>query len=854
MKDHKGFLWAGTWSGALYRLSPGGRVERYAGAHGLPRVEGGAVRVQTLLEDRAGNIWVGTRGTGLHRLVAEPAPARALVARTYSAKDGLPSGWINAVRQTRDGRIWVATAGEGLCSFAPSSPGSDPTFRIHGAKNGICEYGAADLAEDHNGNLWVASPCGATRIVRNGFTGYGLADGLATPYVNSIFESRDGDLIVINAPELARDIGRQVNRFDGERFTSVAPNLPSSINYHGWGWGQTITQDHLGEWWIPTGTGLYRFPNVKRVEQLASVKPKGVYDVRSGVPEGEVFRVYEDSRGDIWLATSARMGLLKWERATETLRDYTQESGLPPDVNVTAFREDRAGNLWIGTAEAGLLRYREGKFKRFTVEDGAPPGWITWLYTDGAGRLWVGSQISGLNRIDDPGADVLRAIRYTTLDGLSSNNIRTITEDSSGRVYVGTGHGVDRLEPASRMLKHFTVGDGLPKGTIETAFRDRNGALWFGSQFGLSRFVPETQRSNIAPSVYITGLRVAGVARRIAELGQVTLPALDLASDHNQVSLDFAGIGASISDELRYEYRLEGGGGAWGPPTTERTVSYANLSPGTYRFLVRAVTPEGLTSPMSATVAFEIATPLWRRWWVLALGALVVGSIAYLLYRYRVNRILEIAAMRTRIATDLHDDIGSSLSQIAIMSEVIRRQVEDEKRRVSRPLSVIASTSRELVDSMSDIVWATNPARDHLIDLTQRMRRFAGDLLTARNLEFTFAAPGLESDTQIESDVRREVFLIFKEGINNAVRHSGCSSIEVGFAVADNRLTLRVADDGCSFDPAQATGGHGLASMKRRAESIGGTLDILAAAGQGTAITLQAPFHRRRRGRIRMPT
>src|ERR1044071_6038979 len=146
---------------------------------------------------------------------------------------------------------------------------------------------------------------------------------------------------------------------------------------------------------------------------------------------------------------------------------------------------------------------------------------------------------------------------------------------------------------------------------------------------------------------------------------------------------------------------------------------------------------------------------------------------------------------------------------------------------------------------MADIVWAINPTRDHLIDLTMRMRQFGGDVLTARNIEFTFAAPGLESDIRIKTNVRRDVFLIFKEAINNAVRHSECSSAEIIFAVNDNRLTLKVSDNGHGFDPARASSGHGLASMKHRAQSIGGTLEILAQSGQGTTVTLQVPLRRR---------
>src|SRR6185295_6148656 len=151
--------------------------------------------------------------------------------------------------------------------------------------------------------------------------------------------------------------------------------------------------------------------------------------------------------------------------------------------------------------------------------DGTPPGWIIWLYVDHAGRLWIASQLGGLNCIADTSTNSLHIMKYSTTEGLSSNNIRSITEDEWGRIYVGTGHGVDRLDLETGDVKHFTVADGLPKGTIEHAFRDRTGVLWFGSQFGLSQLIPKRQGSFMLPSVYLTGLRIDGAARPVSEVG-----------------------------------------------------------------------------------------------------------------------------------------------------------------------------------------------------------------------------------------------------------------------------------------------------------------------------------------------
>jgi ligand-binding sensor domain-containing protein/signal transduction histidine kinase len=845
LKDRKGFLWVGTWGGALYRLTPDGRVEHYAlGEHGLSWVQLGndQAAVNTLFEDRDGNVWAGTHGMGLHKLVNDPAPGRALVERVYSMRDGLPSGWINSLLQTHDGKLWVATA-RGLCLAMPTGDAGALKFQIYNSKNGLCDTDIDDLIEDRDGNLWVASKCDLMRVARNGFTGYSITDGLASTHINSIFEDLDGVLTVISRDD-ARNSRRVINRFDGARFSAIVPNLPSDIGYHGWGGWQTIRQDHMGEWWIPTGSdALFRFPKAEPVEQLASMPPKAVYTSREGLPSTEVFHVYEDARGDVWMGiTGMRYGLARWERATNLIHDYTAETGVSPGRDFTGFAEDLQGNLWIGLGEGGgLLRYRDGRFKLFMTDDGVPPGWIIWLYVDRSGRLWIGSQLGGLNRLDDPGAETPQFKRYTTRDGLSSNNIRSITEDLWGRIYVGTGHGVDRLDLETGNVKHYTTADGLPRGIIEQACRDRHGALWFGSPFGLSRLVPEQQESSAPPSIYITGLRVEGVARRVSELGETSLPDLRLASDQTQVSLDFTGLGASLGEELRYQYRLEGAEENWSQPTTERTINYARLAPGSYRFMVRAINANGQVSQMSATLSFTILAPIWQRPWFILLVAAAVGLTVYLLYRYRVTRLLEVANMRTRIATDLHDDIGANLTKIAILSEVARQRFGDAGGP-DNTLSSIARISRESVESMSDIVWAINPRSDSLLDLVRRMREHAEEVFALGDINLSFDAPGVEQHMKLGVDVRRDVFLIFKEAVNNAARHADCMRVQVDFHVDESALSLTVADDGKGFDTSIEGDGQGLSSMHRRAQMLGGTLSVESELGRGTVVTLELPL------------
>ena len=840
LKDRQGAIWVATDGNGLYRLPATGPTERYGPAEGIP-----AYSLTSLLEDREGRIWVGTRaGGGLYRLLRYPDPRQPVVDRTYFRKDGLPADWITSLYQTHDGTLLAAST-HGISVFVPTAATGTPSFQPYLDQSGLCDRETWDLTEDRHGNLWIASTCGLVKISRNGFTAYTEADGLRYPAINSILETREHQLIVVNAP-MGVD-ARVLNRFDGTRFTPTLPPLPAAIRYYGWGWSQIVIQDHLGEWWVPTGANaLFRFPRVDRLEQLRGARPIAVYSIASAATPTEFFRVYEDMQGHVWTALDGgRTGLLRWDRDSNALRDVTAQTGTPPLTLFTAFLEDRNGQLWIGTSETGgLLRYRDGRFTRFGAGDGAPSGWLLWFHMDAAGRLWIASSLDGLIRVDDPAATHPRFIKYTTASGLSSNNIRCITSDGSGRIYAGTGRGVDRLDPSTGRISHYTIADGLPKGSVEAAYRDSHGHLWFGSTFGLSRFIPPANDARGRPAVYITGLRVSGASERVSELGEREVPSIAFGSGHNNVSIDYLGLGEDVGEAFQYQYRLAGSA-AWSTPTDQRTVNYANLSPGSYGFEVRAVSANGQVSERAAILAFSIAPAIWMRWWFLTASAAALALGAYSVHRYRIHRILEVAAVRSRIATDLHDDIGANLTKIAVLSEVARQQTTDGLS-IDR-LDSIAAISRESVSAMNDIVWAINPERDAFIDLIRRMRQHALEVFNSEETELRFTAPDADRSPKLEADLRRDFFLIFKEAINNAARHSGASRIEVECQGDERYLTLRVTDNGAGFDPLLETDGHGLMSMRQRAQRLGGELEITSAAERGVTVHVRVPLARRRR-------
>ena len=891
-----GSLWLGTPFGLVRRLVDGRIVHFTFGP------QNNSAPINIFAEDRDSRVWIA-RPEGILVLKVEPIsqltgsgsfsprpvvikpgkvapdgqaqlPTQPGEAFTFAFRDlfrndaGEKSNGESALKPAvwglvcaADGKTWIANTG-GLVLY------DGKRFQHFTEAHGLASNHLAQMVEDNEGQIWLSSYGGLMRLNPKGLISFDIRDGLADRRVNSIYENRRGELNVVTD-------NWNISQLRNGAFKTARPRLPDGLATF---WRSNVAfLDSRGDWWVITNKGLYRYSGVDRIEELSGRQPAAVYTDQNGLIANEAANLFEDSRGDIWISSFAgakRSGLARWQRASNQFQHFLAADGLPAVANSASFTEDKAGALWFGFSGGGLSRFRNSRFTSFGVKDGLLPGPITSLLTDSKGRLWIASSISGLSRVDDPAAEHPVFRHYTIADGLTSNNIRCLTEDSFGNIYVGTVRGVNRLSPETGHLKYYGTGDGLAGDFVSAALRDRNGAIWFGTFNGLSKLLPEPDVPAPAAPTLISGLRIAGVDYSVSPLGQTEVVAPEQTANRNNLQIDFFSINVGGNESIRYQYKLEGADQDWSPPTIQRTVNFANLRPADYRFLVQAVNADGIAGK-PATLRFRILPPIWLRWWFIALATLLALTSLYSVYRFRIARLREVNAalaeakraeedlgkareerlaelerVRTRIATDLHDDIGASLTQIAILSEVAQQQNKASSGGVGQPLQMISSVANELVGTMSDIVWAINPQRDHLRDLTQRMRRFASDVLSARGIAFEFNAPATDSDIPLGANLRREVFLIFKESVNNVVKHSNATRAEIDLNFSNHHLTLKIADNGKGFESAKSTralfsndgGGNGILSMKRRAREMNGELEITSEVSKGSVITLRLPL------------
>lgn len=845
-EDRQGAIWVGTEHN-LTRISINSRVTAYRIADGEASV------FSAMLEDRAGNFWVGTQHKGLFRFSIDENETPQIVKQFADVPDSEVE-WIDVLRESADGKIWIG-GNNGLSEFAPVENKLFRYTRTSGLDNNLLHT----IFEDQSGNLWLGTKTnGIYQLSPQGLVSFETEDRIS--FVRSVGLDDENNLILTafvtnteldeKGARVSRDIaGKAAMSFEwrfgklgGNGFSWIIPKFSAPVPYYGWGSHQLSFQARSGEWWIVTGRGLFRFPKVE-FEELKNTAPISRFDENSGLSPADVFRVFEDSKGNVWIATSGEKsnGFYKWERETGTLRDMSATEGFSAvKFNlISAFAEDRAGAIWLGFYSQGFARFRNEKIDFWGDERGVPPGGITSLFFDRENRLWVAARQGGVLRIDNPEADAPGFISYTETSGLSSNRTLSVTQDKQGFIYIGTDRDINRLNPQTEKFKQFSLAKNRLQREYRSAVCDKDGTLWFGTTEGLVKYVPKPDKAMPPPEILVMGVRVEGVPQNVSATGATELNLPTLAPQQNQVRIDYVSLSNFEDENVGYQYKFDDD--EWSPPSKERFVNFANLSAGNYRIYLRAIAAGNAVSEKPAVVSFQILAPVYLRWWFFALAFTFAGAGIFALYHYRVQKLLEMERARTLIASDLHDDIGSNLSKISVLSEVARMQTNGGSVEQSRLLNSIAEISRQSIVSMSDIVWAINPQRDSALEMIRRMREYAEEIFVPKGVVVKFVEPEMGAKIKLPMDLRRDLYLIFKEAINNVAKHSGGTSVRIIFQVKNNEIILKIEDNGCGFDASRQTSGNGLSNMQNRVAKLKGKFQCESKTGGGTIVEVHVP-------------
>lgn len=755
-------------------------------------------------------------------------------------RDPLPYPWRTNARpsaacEDAEGNLIVGTldetSGDGVFWFDSAGKPS----RLSRTE-GLSRDGILSLCMDREGNLWVGTDGGGlNRVKRKPFR---LAVTTKGPVAQTVCGDGEGGVWMGFTRGAAFQQGDVVREFGpSEGLTSV---FEQNVT--------VVFVDRDKQVWVGTGGGLF---------QLQGERLQRVTGRDAGVLRTAISVIHQDREGRIWVGTQA--GLMRrigdgWER-------LSTRTGLSSD-GVRAIADDAEGNLWIGTAGGGLNRLRDGQFTVFRKRDGAlPSNDVSCLLADDDGVLWIGTP-GGLVRLAGD-----QWTRYTTEDGLVSNGIGYLLEDGEGSLWLGSNAGLMRVKKAA--LNDFAAGrirrvpcrayekaDGLPtreckSGSQPAASRTRDGQLWFPTTRGMVHLEPTDLKPNAVPppvvieSVWVEDRRVTSGALRAESTTSLTIP-----PRKGQIELHYTSLNLAAPTRTRFRYRMDGYETKWTPAGDRRVATYPKLPPGDFTFEVEACNEDGVWSTSPATLAITVLPPFWLTWWFMTLSALallgaVAGSVHLVSTQKLKRRLRQQEALekeRSRIARDLHDQLGANLTQVSLLGELVEadKELPEEVEGHARQ---IVQTSRETTRALDEIVWATNPANDTLEGLINYVCKYAQEYLALADLRYRLEVPSPLPAIPLLPEVRHNVFLAVKEAVNNVVKHARARSVWVRLRLDATRFVLEIQDDGLGLpDSARSSTRNGLKNMRKRLEDAGGRFEISSAPEGGTVVRLTVPL------------
>ena len=723
--------------------------------------------------DKAQNLWIPTSTYGVFRTKGDS------ITLHITQNNGLVSSHVECIIQDSEGNYWFGTH-NGISMIE-----NFDNYAI--AQNGIRYTGALAILSDTLNQIWL-------------------------PGWSELHLLQDDRLIPVNL--------------------SGSPIEKSGIVNMGIFHSEMIISNHSGLYQIPITRGA---PDFRKMNKIADYPSNNITLLRS---------LFMDTTG-IWIGTENKI----YNYSNRQLLPVTFNHPDSISMRPTNMLQDKYGYYWYGDYSDGLYRgvlSRPDKntllfdnitaFKSLDADSAFVTAWIASMDFDKEGNLWFSTLYTGVYKLTLDSSGVVSSRLYSTATGLLSNVVENITCDEEGRIWLLTEKGINILKKDStgvETIDKLDMNEGIEgKGLWPLQMGDR---FYLLTEEGV--FITQNQlfkdKPKDPPNVFITNLLINGVtdSKISAQTDKISL-----THTQNNLTIDFSAITFKNVNDVRYQYQLEGADNDWSVLSERGFVEYASLRPGRYTFKVRAAMVGAPAAVGDATsLTFRIRPPYYQTIWFYLLITIGIASLLYALYKYRINQIIKMERMRMRIASDLHDDIGSTLSSISLISEMAKGR--DPGSELARAMSKIGVDSRDVLNSMDDIIWSVNPKNDSLSNLTVRLREYAIPLCESKNITFTMQVDEAIYAMKLGMEERRNIFLIVKEAVNNAVKHSGCQTLSVAF-VKNPALEISIQDDGFGFDTSLLTSRNGLLNIKRRAAQIGCDLFLYSEKGKGTTITL----------------
>jgi signal transduction histidine kinase/ligand-binding sensor domain-containing protein len=758
--------------------------------------------------DKKGNLWMATP-SGLKRVITKELLAGQFKFEQIPAtltKAGIDGKIVVSLYADPYANLWAGTAFGGL--FRIDSLFNVTQFHF---RNGFNFDRVNCFLEDAEHNLWLGTENGLAKIPDPRIVKYISNDGLQSSTVNNLHAYRD-DLLGISTGNVF-----QVDEQDHQKITLI-DTLAEAISI------------------FSTDSALYVYSSSKI---LQGYKKKGKYLLKKlplSIAGSLSFkRGALALRNDYFLLPLSSGGLYAIEGKTG--------SRLPGiSYIIDNMYYDKASQLlWVSELDAGLHIYRIGKKLEQLRLDSAVSKNVSAVTSDGKGTFWLATRDKGIFQVVQENNRFRILQHIGTGEGLSSDLCTSILQDSQGKLFAGNTASLDIIQKinGSYVINNLAAQLGY-YNEIYTLSEDRQGNIWAGGLSGLLMVPTDANLLSVnKTSTFITRMELTDRIINTPELAGIH--PLVLTPNQNDVTFEFASPYMKSESMVRYVYRLlRKGDTTWSSPFTNTSLALKDLPPGSFTFQVKALFPDGSSAENIAAVSFRILSPWYRSWWFISLCVLLMAALLYALYRYRLQQVIRLQQVRNRIASDLHDDIGSTLTNINILSSLGRRNLH-EPVQAREFLDRITEEVNSSSQALDDIIWSVNTNNDGLEETVARMRRYAAELFDAGNVHYEFQLDPVLSQKKLSMEQRRDFYLVYKELLNNIFKHAKAKNVWISIHIERNNLILSVKDDGTGFDSLADTHRNGLKNLHTRVGRWQGFIQVRSAPGMGSLIIASLP-------------